>query len=267
MSCADHEFLFKHIARSKPQKVLEIGIAAGGTTKKLLEYLSVGTTMYSVDLNKYYYKDKNFASGFMADEVYNSEIHPTWVKLLGKDVSFVIDDIGAEIDFVILDTVHSLPGEVLNFLAILPYLKDNSVVFLHDINLHALNKLNRPNIHSAGYRAHACAVLFSAIFSKNKYLSKDSLPNSGVLEVDKEYIISNLYPVMTTLLMDWHYMPNLSLLTQTGKIIKNNYPEHYVKLYEQIVEYNIQEFNARKLQSKKKESFLSKFLGNTNNAQ
>lgn len=34
------------------------------------------------------------------------------------------------VGFVILDTVHILPGEVLDFLTILPHLKDNAIVLI-----------------------------------------------------------------------------------------------------------------------------------------
>ena len=40
-----------------------------------------------------------------------------------------------DIDFIIIDTVHFMPGEFLTFLTALPQLKDGCIVVLHDIHL------------------------------------------------------------------------------------------------------------------------------------
>ena len=44
----------------------------------------------------------------------------------------VIDEIGSDIDFLILDTLHIVPGEILDFLVCLPYLTKDAIVVLHD---------------------------------------------------------------------------------------------------------------------------------------
>lgn len=36
--------------------------------------------------------------------------------LLGKAIPFVLERIGKDIDFLILDTAHCLPGELLDFI-------------------------------------------------------------------------------------------------------------------------------------------------------
>ena len=44
-------------------------------------------------------------------------------------------------DFVFLDTAHSAPGEILNFIEILPFLNENAILVLHDILWHFYSKI------------------------------------------------------------------------------------------------------------------------------
>ena len=58
---------------------------------------------------------------------------------LGNSLPYYLEEIGGEIDVLILDTVHSMPGEMLDFLAALPYLSSNAIVILHDITLNQIS--------------------------------------------------------------------------------------------------------------------------------
>ena len=44
-----------------------------------------------------------------------------------------IETIGNEIDLVFIDTMHTTPGEMLDWLMALPFLKEEAIVVLHDI--------------------------------------------------------------------------------------------------------------------------------------
>ena len=60
---------------------------------------------------------------------------------LGNALPCYLEEIGGDIDFLILDTVHSMPGEMLDFLAALPYLSSNAIVILHDITLNKISDI------------------------------------------------------------------------------------------------------------------------------
>ena len=55
------------------------------------------------------------------------------VLMLGKSIAQVIEKIGHNIDMLILDTIHYLPGELLDFLICLPYLSKDAVIILDDL--------------------------------------------------------------------------------------------------------------------------------------
>ena len=83
------------------------------------------TEVYSVDISKQYYKAKNGEeSGFLADPIIaRLDDKVRYKRLLGKLLPEQMPTIGDNIDFVILDTMHILPGEMLDFLTVLPYQK------------------------------------------------------------------------------------------------------------------------------------------------
>ena len=44
-----------------------------------------------------------------------------------------MENIGKGIDMAFFDTVHFEPGEILDFLMVLPFLKEEAIVIFHDI--------------------------------------------------------------------------------------------------------------------------------------
>ncbi|EHV5187814.1 hypothetical protein K0T41_001250, partial [Campylobacter jejuni] len=48
----------------------------------------------------------------------------------------------------IIDTMHSYPGEALDFLFVLPYLSKNAVVIMHDLTFHILCDVSYRNVCS-----------------------------------------------------------------------------------------------------------------------
>ena len=196
----EQQFLRTILKNKQPKKVLEIGMSAGGTTVLLLEELARETILYSVDINEFHYRDKQRKSGFIADEFYDRKLHAEWIKLTGKDISFFIEQIGSDIDFVILDTVHRLPGGVLDFVTILPYLNNDACIIIHDIGLHALYKLKSgKNTPMHKQHCYSCSLLYSAINSEIKIsYGNKIIPNIGCIEINKQNVWS--FPKMVDLL-------------------------------------------------------------------
>lgn len=66
MSPRQLAFLCGLIKEYKPQKIVEIGVAAGGTSSVILNCISLlglETEMYSIDLSPYYYRDRSKKNG------------------------------------------------------------------------------------------------------------------------------------------------------------------------------------------------------------
>jgi predicted O-methyltransferase YrrM len=71
MSESEVEFLFGLLDKKRPQKLVEVGVAAGGTTAAIIEHLSEAEylcKMYSIDKSEAYYRDTTKETGYYATE-------------------------------------------------------------------------------------------------------------------------------------------------------------------------------------------------------
>ena len=238
MTDYDSAFLCGILDRFKPKKIVELGIAAGGTTGIILKKLSKRqdaseVKMFSCDYAEYYYrnnrlKEDDLHSGFLAENI--RELAPIQHQfLLGKYLPQYINEIGDDIDFVILDTVHKLPGEVLDFLAIFPYLKKDAIVVLHDISY---NLKERQSMQS-----FSNAALWSSVVA-DKYINwitdengkNQGYPNIGAFQINQEtqkYIDNLFYLFMLT----WAYIPSTEELSLYCDLYSEKYDEEFVAIF------------------------------------
>lgn len=239
MSRADHALLTTAIDQKKPAKIVEIGVSAGGTTKLILDTMGKDCSLYSVDTDTTYYRDRTKQVGYVAAEHYSQEKHGPWHRYYGQDISACIGDIGGGIDVVVLDTVHILPGEFLSFLTILPYMAPDSVLFLHDISLHLTYKHEPAKMDAYSKSAYCTSLLFNAIPSPCKVNSEDKLPNSGIIMIDPAFVMENIHHVMNLLALDWHYTPNSKVLVETRKAVAGFDSSDALDVFDIGVNYNL----------------------------
>lgn len=232
MSDFENCFLFSLLKKFSPKKILEIGIAAGGTTYMLCSYIKEhlpNTKLYSVEYSKEYYIDKTKNSGFVSSKYFSE--YTNWKLFLGGCYPKFCDEIGKDIDFLILDTAYRLPGELLDFIAVLPFLKDGAVVILHDLDLTS-TCIKSSNIN--WYRAYATKLLFD-VAQGTKIICKDEsrtggIPNIGAIIVnnDTRAHIRDLFSATSFI---WHYMPPEEDLQIYDKIYNRYYPEEFVQYF------------------------------------
>ena len=227
-------FLCGLLRDHKPRKILELGVAAGGTTAailKCIESLSLDSRMYSVDLNERLYYENDKQTGYVAMGVLdNSEKKPNHQFMLGGYLPECLDEIGAGIDFAIIDTVHSLPGELLDFAALVPFLEDKAVVVLHDVTLSHNNSQ-----HDS--RCYATQILFSTV-TADKYLNNESeYPNIAAFIADKK-TRSHIADVFSAMTLNWTYLPEDEELSIYRNWYKKYYPAEINAIFEQAIEMN-----------------------------
>ena len=226
-----------------PQKIVEVGVCSGGTTAIILQCLEdIGQEykMYSIDISAEYPHDNNLETGFIGKEALESVFIPkgmigTHQFYLGTILPLVIDEIGRNIDFVILDTAHILPGEVLDFLTVLPYLKDNAVVVLHDVYE---NQRLYQQIHQ-----HATGLLFSAVVA-DKFLNFKSndpnalrYPNIAAFQINND-TMKYIENVFLTLMIRWRYLPEDKQLDNYYSKLVENYPTKLNEIFVEALKIN-----------------------------
>ncbi len=237
MSYMQSAFVCGLIRQYKPKKIVEIGVASGGMTAVILnciEILQLNTEVFSIDLAIDFYRDNTKKTGYLAEE-YKSIVKKDTKHILfsGKYAVECLETIGKDIDFLILDTVHSLPGELLDFLACYPYLKNGAVVVLHDIAL---------NHHKAGMEGIATEVLFQVAATKKILNFEDGgYPNIGAFEKDN-FLREYIEKIFSTLTMKWNYLPAQEELCLYKNFYRKYYSEEELQWFEIAVRLNAKEF-------------------------
>ncbi len=237
-------FLCGALKTFRSKKILEVGVASGGSTAIILQALEeIGAPyeMHSIDISPTVYCDNSKPTGFLgtfAKEKIFGNLRGTHKFHIGKILPQVLDEIGGGIDFVILDTVHMLPGEVLDFLAVLPYLADNAFIVLHDVALNQYKAQQYPNLY-------ATSVLLSAVTAE-KFLNFQPdeelfrYPNIAAFRIN-EQTTGNIENVFLTLIPRWYYW-----LGDTLAVYRRHYRRFYsdalVEIFQDAVDMNAYNF-------------------------
>lgn len=228
MTLPEQGFLCGLIRNFLPKKVVEIGVAGGGTTSVVMNCLNLlksNAKMFSIDLNEECYRRYGKKSGYQLEEVKedlsNYENH---TFLLGQTLPHVIEKIGGDIDFVILDTVHVLPGEILDFLCILPYLKDGAVVVLHDVTLNL----------GTNEKAFCNKILLDASIGEKYFDFEHGNINIGAIRIT-EGTRRNIANVFSTFSITWEYLPPISEIKAYREKYLKYYDEECISLFDLFV--------------------------------
>lgn len=236
-------FLCGLIKKYSPKKIVEIGVAAGGTTAVMLNcinMLNLETQLFSVDLSEDFYVDPSKKTGYLAEEcktILNKQLNHTLYT--GKYAVERIKDIDKDIDFLVLDTVHVLPGEILDFLAYYPYLKKECVVVLHDTAM---------NQYSDNKDAFATRVLLSSV-AAIKILYEDANIAAFIVSDDTTKYIDNIF---SALMVTWKYLPGEREIQLYRDYYNKYYTSENLKMFDMALEMN-QKSVSRKVDLKVEE--------------
>ena len=242
MIAQDNLFLISLINQYKPQKILEVGVSKGASSLVILNSIQENAKLYSLDYNTEHYTLKGVKTGFLLDKYpslkQKMELHTGGLSLKFMDkISSSIDD-SQKFDFCLLDTAHAIPGEVLDFLQVLPYLKENAIVVLHDINLH-LNRFETPNREIA----YSSNVLFSTLKGKKflpyfepfESLFGNFFSNIGAVQLNHESF-SNYFDIFNLLTHKWQYPVSNDDISECINFIKTHYGEYYSEYFKYLAQ-------------------------------
>ena len=200
--------------------------------------LKISAEMYSVDITEECYRKPGYRTGYQLENIRNDltnyDRHHFY---LGKELPYVIDDIGADIDFAILDTAHYLPGEILDFLCVLPYMSEGATVVLHDVTL---------NLYD-GQQGFATKILLDVVRGVKYWNYGNDLveTNIAAFSIDEE-TKRTIINVFSSLTCTWAYMPEVSSLGAYNDIYKKYYETECVNLWQLIVNSQMKLLNMNK---------------------
>jgi len=211
----------------QPDNILEIGVFEGGGTVHLLSLKRKEALLVSIDY------DSGNRIGKIVFEKYPDLINDSWHLIVGKDPSEVLDDFNTKFDFVVIDSGHFHPCEALNFISILPFLNDGSIVIVHDTHV----KMNRqPDRNESHF---APRLLFSSVCAEKITLKiePDTYPNIAAFQVtqDTRKYVRNIFDV---LMFPWQYFDK-HVVESMRVLIRKHYCLELQTIYEMAVNMNI----------------------------
>ena len=242
MSRDDHGFLCGLLKEKCPDVIMEIGVAEGGTTLVIdsaMKMLGIAGKLFSIDISSELYCDRTKSTGFIYKECKKHWLEHEFI--FGHTVADFFRNTKETIDFVVLDTTHIVPGELLDFLVILPYLNNGTTVVLHDVFLNIARGLcNDPTFVSSSPWSIATKLLYSSV-SGTKYSSEKN--NSGeyvnisAFEIT-EQTREDIYNVFFALTHTWQYIPADWQIDEYRKIFGKEYDDECNRLFEYALESN-----------------------------
>ena len=222
----DREFLNGIIRKFRPHKILEIGVCYGGSSIIMLNAINdfKDSKLYSIDL------DSNENVGKCVYK-YFPDFVKKWELFKGNVASNFMKKIGDNIDMVFIDTAHFEPGEILDFLIVLPFLKEGAIIIIHDIG----NQITR------GYQRNEWApyIIFNGIRgykylpSGNQILKHDI----GAIQLEKNQY--KYYKDYFRLLGgQWQYFPKEKYINHIRNYFKKYYDDDCLTIFEETVSFN-----------------------------
>ena len=232
MTYLERYFLNGIVRQTKPKKILELGVSAGGSSAIILNAIKDfdNAKLYSVDYNTKLYYDNSKNTGFIIDEKF-SNLKDKWKLYTGGTAAKFMEEIGGEIDLCLIDTMHVNPGEFLDFLIVLPYLKKNAILILHDIALH-YNGNERHSITNC--------ILFSCLRGKKLSFNEglwNSFANIGAVILD-ENIKDNILDYLYLLTLPFEYLPTDNDILECQKLFSKHYKQDLVDKFINIMLVN-----------------------------
>ena len=236
MTTNESAFLCGLIKKYIPSKIVEVGVAGGGTSAIILSCMkSLGlndTKLISVDCSEKFYRNNDYLSGHLGTVAAKKLGLEKNHNILLGDIACKFDEVKSDIDFLIIDTMHVTPGEILDYIALLPYLKDDAVIVFHDIAL--------PYLYDSHRSASVMSILFAAA-SGEKYVNTFDFDgvyaNIGALSVNSE-TKENIESVFLSLFVPWEYLPDKKQLRGYRSVFAQNYNKHLLEIFDKAVEIN-----------------------------
>lgn len=243
MSDGQRRFIHGLVQYYQPNKILELGVSAGGGTVVLLNALQENekAELYSVDSATQFYRDPDLPVGHCALKKYSDLLNKKWHLFTGEDPACVMDKIEEKFDFCVIDTYHLHPVETLNFISILPWLMDGAVVVMHDTTAFEWRTQN------TFLRMLAPRMLLSAVCAE-KYIP--DLPSGNMqvsniaswqINADTRKYCQNLFDI---LYLPWETAISKNTCQNIRELVYKHYSDK-MRYYDEAVKINRSMFLAK----------------------
>lgn len=226
-----------------PKNILEVGVSAGGTSCIILETLYqcnyLDTQLISVDLKDNYFRDETKRTQYQVDNYRNECNHNLnkYELLTGHCLPYFLNSLlqNYKFDLVILDTSHTLPGEVLDFISIINFLNKDAIVILDDVIASHVKHSKPQRISNITLFSSITAEKIIPIDTIN--YPKHPITNIGVCKItdDTYKYISNVF---YSLLIPWDYYPELSEINDYQNLFTKYFNKDLLDIFNVALQLN-----------------------------
>jgi hypothetical protein len=151
-----------------------------------------------------------------------------------------MDKIGTGIDFCLIDTAHVNPGEILDFLMVLPFLDDNAIVVFHDVAYHTFYSYRRTadKLVEMGITNN---LLMSSITGKkmlqgNCQKGETYFPNIAGMRINPN-TKENVFEIFNLLTLKWYYLPTKDQEKGLISFFEKYYNKYYIDYLKEVFQY------------------------------
>lgn len=256
MSVSDQKFLYGLLHKVKPLKCVEIGVYSGGSSAIILDAIKsfANSRLYGVDISESHPFLKDKPIGFIVNDRFE-DLRDKYTVYSGKDVSAIIEDIGDGIDFALIDTAHLHPCETLNLISILPFMKDNSWLVLHDIGMFYCQEGK-----TQSKDCFATKYIFDSWYGERICSEKCELftiPNIGAIKI--ENVKENKSRLISLLFNRWDMEIGDDIINDVRTIIKKYYSEKDLEDFDRIISRK-KYFKEKAAENIKSKTVVNKFV-------
>lgn len=220
------EFLNGIIRFFKPIKILEIGVRRGGSSIIILNAISdfKESILFSIDISS----EDNIGN---CTKKYFPDLMKKWRLFKGNIATEFLEQIGNDIDMVLIDTAHFEPGEILDFLMVLPFLKENAIIIFHDI----ANQITK----SVKRNEWAPYIIFNGIRGEKYLPSGNNILTHDIgaikLETNQKVYYHDYFRLLGG---QWQYYPKEIHINQLRKFFKKYYDNECSIMFEETISFN-----------------------------
>lgn len=227
------EFLNGVVRRFRPKKIVEIGVSYGCASSIILNAIQDlnDSHLYSIDLSN------NIFIGKCVKNLFPNFMNK-WTLYKGNIATKFMENIGKDIDLVLIDSAHFEPGEILDFIIVLPFLSEEAVIVIHDI----ANQITvaRKNRGWMGKRNEwAPYIIFNSIRGKIFLPSGEKLLTHDIgakkLEINQKLYFHDYFRLLGG---QWQYFPKEKYINQMYEYFKKYYDNDCLTIFNETVDFN-----------------------------
>ena len=227
------EFLNGVIRRFRPKKIVEIGVSTGCSSSIILNAIQDlnGSHLYSIDLSSKPYIGECVRKLF-------PNLLSKWTLYTGNVASKFMEEIGKDINLVLIDSAHFEPGEILDFIIVLPFLSKEAIVVMHDI----ANQITVPKKSKTwiGKRNEwAPYIIFNSIRGKTYLPSGENILTHDIgakkLDIAQKKYYKDYFRLLGG---QWQYFPKEEYIKEINDYLKKYYDKDCLNIFNDSVNFN-----------------------------